>query len=174
MPLPINYFDPSLFLLQLFTDNGSPTGSPDMTINGTTTPTEFYVQPPENQIFHIDYLSLSVINASGGLVPTGYMDLAALPSGIRIYAKRDASIIADFTGVNNINITGDWEEFVGLIIVADKLNDPSQVIGNVSYSQDGGVWLQGNKQDKLVVLIQDNLSTLLFHEISVAGRKYPI
>ena len=170
MTFPAEYIKPEAFLSQFLTDDGTVGGSGVMTVDGSTTSKEFFIEPPSNQVYELKTLSLNVINSTAGISPIGYMDLSALANGIAVYVKRGKDIVKDLTGGKNIRITGDWEEIFDLKILSDKTNGPSQVVGRVSLG--GALWLQ--KDEKFIVNIQDNLSGLVFHEMAVSGRIYEV
>ena len=81
---PLNEEIESLPFRQYFTDNGSSTGSSDMAINGSTTPTEFYIKASKDYDIYIKYVSVE-IGDGGSPNLNSFGALSALTTGVQFF-----------------------------------------------------------------------------------------
>ena len=68
---------------QFLTDDGTPTGSSDMLVDGSVTPVDFFVQAPQAIDLYITRLSFIVVDMNMTLNSFG--NIAALTNGLRLF-----------------------------------------------------------------------------------------
>jgi len=152
-------------------------GSSDQVINGATTPTEFYISANSSEMrvitqarFVIHGSDMSITTAEARKYGNSFG--SGLTNGIRFFARQGGAETDIFIDpVKEIQHYYNYQDdlvndvsavAVGIDLLAVTINLPDEVV------------LVPGSQDRLVVLIQDNLtlgSDILKHETLVYGRK---
>ena len=68
---------------QFLTDDGTPTGSEDMMVDGSVTPVDFFVEAPQDADLYVTRLSFIVVDQNASLNTFG--NIAALTVGCRLF-----------------------------------------------------------------------------------------
>ncbi len=68
---------------QFLTDDGTPTGSEDMLVDGSVTPVDFFVEAPQDADLYVTRLSFIVVDQNASLNTFG--NIAALTVGCRLF-----------------------------------------------------------------------------------------
>lgn len=154
-------------LAQPMSLNGVVGGSTSMAVDGSTTPVIFYYQPTANEMATIFDYSI-VIGDAGNTGENDYGSIIGpLLNGVQFFAVIDgvefdfgtpviraAQYFARGARVNFIELSGNKR------------------IANYQFSffdTSDGTRLNGQNGDRLGVKIQDNLSTLSAHTVSISG-----
>lgn len=158
--------DPRKFPIQRsFTDDGTLAGDPNMNVDGSVTPQEFYFQAEANRYVQIDAISFSVSD-SGNTSFDDYGSVSGpLTNGVTLYTIIDGQEIpltpiiqrsADFFAI------GASSEFVEL---SGSSRLAAYSFSLFDYSE--GIIL--NDGDIFGIRINDDLSGLALHEASLNG-----
>jgi len=155
---------------QFFTDDGAPTGSEDMTVNGSTTEQEFFITAQAEKDVYIK--SISVVISDAGAALNEFGNLAALTNGCKF---------THFTSdggetVINDSLTTNFE-FVRLAIGNPSFGNGANSFraNNVSGTSEAflpvidmqaifgmplGLKLRKGTLDRVIFTIRDNVSAL--------------
>jgi len=181
MGRPINYIDAPREFSQHLTTSGSPTGSFNQAIDNTGISTEFRIITPSDEILEVKSITLEIMNATGGIVNDGYMNLpssgfaggtrisglvsrATLPSGTKIHL---------FGASDNVVILSDWKRFMNIEIFKEDASGPSVVLGQRDF--DPPIYLDGSKGDIMkFVFFEYDFSGFLKHEMFLRGIRYSL
>lgn len=68
---------------QFMTDDGTPTGSSDMLVDGSVTPVDFFVEAPQDQDLYVTRISFIVVDQNMSL--NNFGNIAALTNGVRLF-----------------------------------------------------------------------------------------
>lgn len=68
---------------QFMTDDGSPTGSEDMLVDGSVTPVDFFVESPQDADLYVTRISFIVVDQNMTLNQFG--NIGALTNGVRLF-----------------------------------------------------------------------------------------
>jgi hypothetical protein len=68
---------------QFLTDDGTPSGSSDMLVDGSVTPVDFFVEAPQDRDLYITRVSFIVVDQNMSLQNFG--NIAALTNGLRLF-----------------------------------------------------------------------------------------
>lgn len=160
--------DPRKFPIQRpFTDDGLITGDPNMNVNGSVTPVEFFFQAEPNRQISINKLGFLVSDA-GNTDFTNYGSLAGpLANGITLFTIID-SVEIPLTPV--IKATADYFGIGALAQFVDLSG--SSRLANYTFSlfdYSEGIILDGDNGDILGIRINDDLTGLDLHQSSLDG-----
>lgn len=178
--------DESVFPLpfrQYFTDDGTTSGSNDMTVDGSTTNVDFYVSASED--FDIYIKSISIIIGDGGNPALNlYGSLSALTNGIEwIFQSNDQGEYELHDGIKT-NL-----EFIRLGVDTGAIGTGSDAyLADVSgggseksylptidlketFALQYGIRLVKGTKDKLIFRVRDNLTGLTTHNAIAYGMR---
>ena len=147
------------------------TGSADVVLDYTLTPTEFFVRPPPGEVWRIARMLVFIedtkINAddygaiAGGISP-----------GMELYVADDNGVINHLTDGGEINTNAEWAEY------CYDADAKSWGVGNEflvvrwTFTKAGvPLRLIGDKRERLAILAQDDLTGLIAHEYIVQGYR---
>ena len=164
------YRSPALRLEQFLDTVGDESG--DISAKGNyATATDIFIQPPSSQAYEI--ARLHVFIQSAGVIASGkYGDIAALTNGIKVIIEHDGNEI--LLNKAAVKTHDDW---AGLCHDSVALNYGATAGKAIAirwsfWKSDANIWLNGSTLDKLIMRLEDNLSTLVFHRFFVEGRKH--
>ena len=158
--------DPRKFPIQRsFTDDGTLTGDPNMNVDGSVTPKEFYFQAEANRFVQVDGVSFSVSDA-GNTTVNDYGGVAGpLTNGVTLYTISNGQEIpltpiikraADFFAIGSDSQFVELSGSSRLAVYSFSLFDYSE-----------GILL--NEGDIFGIRINDNLAGLTLHKASLDG-----
>ncbi len=145
----------------------------NMTVDGSTTPVEFYVQPPLGESWYIKRLVIGYKDNNGFSADEFASLGTTLTNGIRILAKSGTSeILGDLTGTPDFAIKSNagWALLAGTANSSLFTWGPGNefIVAEWDFqadddSPDGlpGLVLDGTKLQRLSMIIQDNLSAMV-------------
>lgn len=153
---------------QYFTDDGTPTGSNDMRVNGSVDYVDFYVSARNDVDVYIATISVLISDSSATLSKFG--NLTALTNGVQVIWSNQTTGAYELH--DGIKTNFDFVRFAGGV---PSFGDGATafIASNVSGNAEGfiptihiptiftmkhGLRLTANTQDKLIFRIRDNLS----------------
>ncbi|MEE9374484.1 MAG: hypothetical protein V3V00_15620 [Saprospiraceae bacterium] len=128
--------------------------------------TEFFIQPPVGFIYHITR-SLMRIRANAVLTSDEYTNAGALTFGIQFNIKSD-TISGDQIVPIPLKTIGDFASYSHEV---KPLENPSKS-WSIEFNHmrgDSGVFLRGNTNDRIVIALADDFSSLLTHSAIAQG-----
>jgi hypothetical protein len=151
---------------------GNGTGSIEQAVNGSSTPVKFLIKPPATEKYRLKRMNLHAIdlNWSNALF---YGASAALTNGLRVYKENDGGIIKEYTGNFKIKRTHDWALLAGVdaTTVGGSGADPLTVRWTFARGFSD-IILDGSKNERLVIEVQDDLSGLDSQVAVVQGGRF--
>lgn len=155
-------------LAQPLTDNGAAGGDNDMTVDGSITPVDFYYQPGPNERSILYEFTIQIGDA-GNTTEDDYGSISGpLANGIQFY-----SVIDGIETPLGSPVTHAAQYFARGASVAFTELSGNKRVADYSFSFFGisdGVILDGRTSDKYLARINDNLSSLPIHSMSVGGH----
>ena len=151
------------------TDDGLPTGNSDMTVDGSVTPVEFWIQPPSGTTYNMLIATLG-IGDMANLSQTDYGNLPMLTNGVEFFFELNGVTLPTTAPIkSNSEAIGlvssvDFIEFSGNVRVM-RLSEPF-----LAFSK--GIVLNGDTNDRFVVKIQDDLTGLIQHTEGIRGMAW--
>ena len=156
------------FILRNLTTNGLIAGTQEAAVDGSVTPVKYYIQPLAGEVYILNTVSIVV---SDGTSSVGLTDYGSIPgpltNGIRFFSEKDGiETLLGLTFKSN-------QQLVDLGPVRDRIRYNSIILSaydfNINQYADRGFLLNGNKNDKYGVIIQDDLSGLTSQTFAVKG-----
>lgn len=150
--------------------NGDGTGDIDASVDGSSTPVEFYIQPESGKTLFINRMIVYLRCGRAAFSADAYGDISALANGVNIDIRKvsDDTIINHLDGEIGICTNSCWG---ALCYDAEPDNygtGDRSIRVRWSFFKAGRP-LHLSDQEKLVVTINDNLSTLVAHKFMVQG-----
>jgi len=153
---------PEFAVYQPLSLSGDGTGGFSQAVLGTLgTPIKFYIQPPETEKYILERMNIHAIDGNwNNALQYGALG-GALTNGIRIYVERDETIIREYTEFVKIKRTHDWALLAGVdsVNIGGAVADPLLVRWTFGLGCSD-IELDGSKLERLVLLIQDDLTGL--------------
>ena len=144
-------------------------GATNMNVDGSVNPVEFFIQPPDGEIWRIAKWMLYVCDEKGFDVVTWGSGLT-LTNGIELKVTIDGVTknLLDF----NIKTSGDVESLAFDCNLKTYGNDDDVLVANWNLTDTGQfIRLDGSNNDRLSVIINDDLTDLTAQYIQVQGYK---
>ncbi len=156
-------------LLRIMTLDGDPMGDGDMAVDGSITPVEFFIQPSVGLQFHSTITSIEVSD-SGTPVLEDYGSITGpLANGIQFFIDFNGVITDIFAPIKSnrdlLNLAPDLSR-------ADFAGNQSVEIYtfDIKRHSDSFVNLYSSTADRFGVRIQDDLTSLEAHSVTVKGN----
>lgn len=143
-----------------------------MTADYSVTPAEFYVAPPENEIWLIRRMIASIEDASGATAAEyGNLGLA-LPNGISPKVYTENGTILDLVDGDPITTNSDWAEncFDVQLKTWGAGNEKFVIRWSFFKDNETGVLLIGRHGHRLGITANDDFTGLVSHNFHVRGR----
>ena len=148
-------------IYQPLSANGDGTGTISQNVNGSVTPVEFSIDAESGKTFVLTRLNVLAIDGNFNSA-TGYGALSALTNGIKIHVEdSEGTILKDFTQYTTIKRSYDWSLLSGVdnTFIGGAGADPLLIRWTFSRGYDN-IYLNGDRGEKFVVTISDNLTGL--------------
>jgi hypothetical protein len=161
-------------IFQYLTDDGlvADGTNQQMAVDGTT-PVRFYAGPAAGEYWHVERLLLYIEDGTAPKI-TEYGAATALTNGVRLYVTRGGPTgieIVDLMGGFVAKSNADWKSFCYDVDLSNPGSGNGVVAGRWTLSKAGApVVLDGSRDDKIVALVQDNLTALVDHRIFLQGQ----
>lgn len=149
-------------IYQLLTVNGNGTGTGSQNVNGSSTPVLFYIQPESNEIATLRRMNVEGIDGNFNNASQYGALGAALTNGIKVYVDvNGGALIKDYTKDITIKRNHDWALLAGVDNPVITGAGSDALIIRWTFALGGGdIVLDGSKNERLVIEIQDNLTGL--------------
>lgn len=178
---PINEPISSLPFRQYFTDNGTSTGSNDLSINGSSTSQDFYISASEDYDIYVKYISAE-IGDGGSPSLNKFGALTALTNGVAFYwftqeqgeyelhegikTNKEFIRISTDTGAIGTGVEAYLADVSGG--GTEKSYLPNMDLSE-NYGLPWGLRLKKGSTDKVIFRVQDNLTGLTTFNIVSYG-----
>jgi hypothetical protein len=143
-------------------DSGS---SYDQTIDGSSTPVDFYYGPGSGEIQYVENVTFG-IDDGGGCPPDAYGAIATgLTNGTQLILEKDSTeyVLANLQNNGDIALTFNYA--VGFFENGKFLAMANGFFGKMVFATN--IELDGDNSDKIIVRVRDNLTGLLFQRVNV-------
>ena len=132
----------------------------------------FYIQPPTGSIYRITRI-IGAIRDSKGMVADEYGNLgAALTSGIKLEAHHDGGVVVDLMDGLPVKQNADWSRVCYDVDIKSWGATPSDetLTFRWTFAKAGfPIRLDGNSNEKLQLIVADNVTALITHYFTVQG-----
>ena len=139
----------------------------------SVTPQEFKIAPEPGEIFSIGTMIISLCDDLIHAGSYGSMAKGPLDNGIRILLKRGTKVALDITENFPIKVVADWARlaFNAELKVWGSGQNNQFLIVRWTYERDGSpVTLSGDRNESLVLVLNDDFSHLTDHRFHIRGR----
>jgi len=157
-------------LFQALSINGDGSGIIDAVGDFQSGTTEFFIQPPADEVFHIRNFLLYLVDNSN-LKQTKYGANLTLTNGIDVKVSGDdtpPTVLNPFP----IKVNTDWGIFVPDMTTIDFDGGGSKaLVAKRDLSEDSVFTLQGAKSERFSICLSDNFTGLTHQFFIVSGRK---
>jgi hypothetical protein len=163
---------------QFMTDDGTPTGSSDMLVDGSVTPVDFFVEAPQDQDLYVTRISFIVVDQNMTLNQFG--NIGALTNGMRLFYIDELGEV-DIADVLQTNF-----DFVRLCSGLPSFGDGTTafIANNVDFISEGiipildlkdtfgfrwGLEFRNGSTQKLILRIRDDITGIDAMNVIVYG-----
>lgn len=162
------YLNQNEIFMQLLSTSGDGTGTTDMSIDGSITPVDFYIQPPIGEKWYVSRWILYLQDEKGFDV-TKWGSNGTLTNGVKLFIERDG--VETQTGgaftTNGDVAAATYDMALHTFGSADDI-----IVARLAFTEMGAcVELNGTTNDKLIVRISDNLSSVSKQTVQAQGFK---
>lgn len=165
----------TLEFFEYLTDDGLDADGTNQKVltDGSVTPVPYFAGPEAGKYWHISRLIMYIEGVTSPKV-TQYGSTAALTNGMRLFHTSGGATgaeLKDFMGGLTAKTNADWSSFCFDVNLSQPGQGNGIVVGRWTFEKAGTpVILDGNKDDKLVLLNQDDLSSsLIDHRFFIQG-----
>lgn len=164
---------PETALYRFLDANGDGTGSKDMSVDGSTTPVKFRSTPQGSEVWHIERALIRVADNTAALEPQDFGAISgSLTNGCQFCIERDGVAILDFMDGLYIKNNSDWSR------LAHDNGDPFPGAGTISalscrfsfFKAGQPMLIRASLKDSIVMIIRDDLSSLLDFSVQIQGK----
>ena len=160
------------FLSQFLSTGGDGSGTTNA-IGNYAVPTSFFIQPPTDIVYEIALLEFHISDA-GKFGQTEYANLgAALSTGIIVKTSDDVGDIFIITNGEPIKTNDDYFHIATLLNLHDwgGVDDTLFVTLNFVDRYGSPLLLDGDQNQKLEIILEDNFAGLIDHHFIASGIK---
>ena len=151
---------------------GDGTGAISQNIDGDTTPTKFYIQPPSTEKYTLRRANIEIIDGNfNNATQYGAIGIP-LAAGIRVYVENDSEILKEYTEFIRIKRSFDWSLLAGVDAVVQGGAGSDALTVRWTFSLGAAdIELDGSDNQRFVVEILDDLTGLNEQIVFVQGKK---
>ena len=172
-PVPVQETSATKTLLFRYLDtNGDGTGTVNATGDYSSGAEQFYIAPGAGVIHKIHRLIVSVGDGTG-MQAEEYGNLgSALSNGIRIEVQDDiGTTLNELDGGLNVTTNAEWGRLCYDVDVKTWGSGDELLLVRWTFDRAGGpIVLDGDNDDRLTVIVNDDLQGLLSHHFMVQGH----
>lgn len=157
-------------IYQYLSANGDGTGATSQNVDGSSTPVEFSIDPPEGETYILKRMNVHAINGNfNDATKYGQLTLA---TGISIHIEDEEGVVLkDFTPIK-IKRSHDWALLSGIDSVTTGGVVAESFIVRWTFAKGyDDIILNGDTGDKLVLIINDLMTGLTDQLCMVQGHK---
>lgn len=149
--------------------NGDGTGAKDVALDHSGAQTPVFIKPAIGEVFVISRMLVAVI-AVGQVAAAKYGDLVALTNGIEVQIERAGSLLHDLTDGEPVKTNADWGKLCYDVVSSGLGPGDTYMLVRWTFSRAGKpLFIDGDRDERLVVYQHDNLSTLGGHFFQIQG-----
>ena len=130
----------------------------------------FFIQPPASQVFRIARLLVTICDTNGSAAGDYGNITGGIANGVTVRHQNDAGTVTDYTDGVPVTDNASWTSFCydGVPLVWGSGNDVFAV--RWTFKKSGQyLRLDGAVNDRLEVVLNDDLRGLIFHRFLVQG-----
>ena len=154
---------PGLSQRKFFEDSGSP----DLNVDGSSTPVEFLVEPTTGKIFYV--YSVSIVIEDNAINFTKFGGITALTNGLDFKVTENG--LSEVT-LTNIKTNGEFYTFANNVILESASIDILVAHINIKQSTGTSIKLIDSNSDNLKIVINDDLTSI--NKFQVVARGYEV
>ena len=163
--------DSGRVIIRAGTDDGLPDGEQNANVNGSITPVDFYVQPVPGETFAIKHISIEVSDSGNPGIDDYGNIVGPLANGIGFFVELDGVKFQQGTNYHSNR------ELMNLGPVTQQLDfsgSTKVTIFNFDLASydERGIVIQGKKNEKFGITINDDLTTLIHHGFNIKGMAF--
>ena len=171
-PPSVGYGSVPTPIYRFLDENGDGTGNKNANGDYSSTPTEFFIQPPPGQVFRIERMMILIRDSQNQFYTDRYGDVGVLGNGIEIKTLDDSGVLVNLTDDLPVKTNGEWGKFC-----YDAEVYPSTMGGTDTYLRARWTFsragyplrLVGDNNERLAVILNDDLTGLIEHHFHVQG-----
>lgn len=151
--------------------NGDGSGAKNANGDYSTVADIFYIQPPATQDYLLTRLIVSIEDTQG-MQAEEYGNLgAALTNGITVRVQDDSGTLVDLTDSAPVKTNAKWGALCYDVDLKSWGAGDELILVRWTFSRSGrDVLLRGDRNERLEVVLNDNLTGLISHEFLVQGN----
>jgi hypothetical protein len=162
---------PTIGFIDFITDTGAPGGTYNMVGDYSLTPTDFYIQPPENSWFYLSEVQFQ-ISISSTPSRTEYGSINALTNGIMVFQRLNGverilnpggHLIKNNTDIVLFGAHTDKVDFGGI-------NDIYIFSIPLGEDKDSSLVLRGRNNDRFGLRLSDDFTGIEDHRLIIRGK----
>jgi len=162
---------PQRTLLSRFLDtNGDGSGTKNANGDYSSTADIFYIQPGAEQVFRISRMLVS-IEDTNGMSASDYGNITSgLTNGIQVRKQDDSGTISDLTDGLPVQSNAAWGSFCYDVELKAWSTGNELLVVRWTFTKSGQfIRLNGSNNERLEVVLNDNLTGLIGHYFLVQG-----
>lgn len=143
----------------------------DASVDGSSTPQEFIFDPTASQVFAVFRLMIFGLGSSV-VADNTYVNLSVLTNGIGITLENTGGVVTDICDGLPIKDNNGWNALAYDSRQNVYSANPKSVNARYSFFKEAGgqpVLIDGAKGEKIVITVNDDLSTLSAHYFRVGA-----
>lgn len=158
---------------QCLTDTGIAAGTNNLIGDYSSEATIFWVQPPAGVILDV-YRLLIEIADTGSFDADSYGNGITLTNGIQLRKQNDSGTMYDFTAGGNVVTNANWGRYCYDHMLSDFGSGANYMHVRWTFARMGmPLRLNGDKNERLEVVLHDDFSGLVRHHYASQGVTYP-
>lgn len=144
-------------------------------VNGSVTPVPFWIGPPADEMWAI-YRMVVTIEDNANITADSYGGISELTNGVSLKIiegnQTTGKVLVDLMDGDNVKNVVGWAEHTYDMAEHSFGSGNNFVVARWTFAHAGRpLILDGADLDKLVVYINDDLTTLVHHEFQVQGHR---
>jgi hypothetical protein len=133
--------------------------------------TKLLIKPPAGEVYVVERMLVAIV-AAGQVLASKYGDQNALSNGLLVVVERDEDLLADLTDEVPIKTNSDWGRLCFDVLSSGVGPGDTYVLIRWTFGRAGKpIFLDGDRDDALVVLAHDTFAPLTSHTFMVQGHK---
>ena len=154
--------------LSVFAKSGA---SPDANVNGSITAVEFDVEPPSGETWLI-YRVVITVGDNNNLIAENYGGVATLANGVRVIGMQGSDEVLDLLEGFPVQRNVDWDERCYDSNISSYGAGDNYINWRWTFAKAGEpLELRSSHNEKIRVIIQDDLTGLTLHRFCFQGYK---
>jgi len=144
-----------------------------VTSDGSSIAVPYYAGPASGKYWHLERMIIYIEDGASGPKITEYGANVALTNGLRLCITRGGPsgvITLDLMDGSTAKANSDWASFCYDVRLSQPGSGNSVVVARWTFGHSGeSIILSGDREDKIVLLNQDQLNVLVDHRFHIHG-----